>query len=165
MIRLEAVNGALLVGVELETVIGVLVGVGKLDIGISSSLVILDKGLRISLVSECPRRFLTETCSSILLIVSLESISLLVDLETALNVGLVVDDLGLSPLVDAGQERTSSTSSVAAGLETVSRCELAVTSLELASGINLVSIGLVTVGTTELARLGEPVSILLGVDT
>lgn len=164
MIRLEAVNGALLVGVELETVIGVLVGVGKLDIGISSSLVILDKGLRISLVSECPRRFLTETCSSILLIVSLESISLLVNLETALNVGLVVD-LGLSTLVDAGQERTSSTSSVAAGLETVSRCELAVTSLELASGINLVSIGLVTVGTTELARLGEPVSILLAVDT
>lgn len=164
MIRLEAVNGALLVGVELETVIGVLVGVGKLDIGISSSLVILDKGLRISLVSECPRRFLTETCSSILLIVSLESISLLVDLETALNVGLVVD-LGLSTLVDAGQERTSSTSSVAAGLETVSRCELAVASLELASGINLVSIGLVTVGTTELARLGEPVSILLAVDT
>lgn len=148
----------------METVIGVLVGVGKLDIGISSSLVILDKGLRISLVSECPRRFLTETCSSILLIVSLESISLLVDLETALNVGLVVD-LGLSTLVDAGQERTSSTSSVAAGLETVSRCELAVTSLELASGINLVSIGLVTVGTTELARLGEPVSILLAVDT
>lgn len=164
MIRLEAVNGALLVGVELETVIGVLVGVGKLDIGISSSLVILDKGLRISLVSECPRRFLTETCSSILLIVSLESISLLVDLETALNVGLVVD-LGLSTLVDAGQERTSSTSSVAAGLETVSRCELVATSLELASGINLVSIGLVTVGTTELARLGEPVSILLAVDT
>lgn len=164
MIRLEAVNGALLVGVELETVIGVLVGVGKLDIGISSSLVILDKGLRISLVSESPRRFLTETCSSILLIVSLESISLLVDLETALNVGLVVD-LGLSTLVDAGQERTSSTSSVAAGLETVSRCELAVASLELASGINLVSIGLVTVGTTELARLGEPVSILLAVDT
>lgn len=164
MIRLEAVNGALLVGVELETVIGVLVGVGKLDIGISSSLVILDKGLRISLVSECPRRFLTETCSSILLIVSLESISLLVNLETALNVGLVVD-LGLSTLVDAGQERTSSTSSVAAGLETVSRCELAVASLELASGINLVSIGLVTVGTTELARLGEPVSILLAVDT
>lgn len=163
MIRLEAVNGALLVGVELETVIGVLVGVGKLDIGISSSLVILDKGLRISLVSECPRRFLTETCSSILLIVSLESISLLVNLETALNVGLVVD-LGLSTLVDAGQERTSSTSSVAAGLETVSRCELAVASLELASGINLVSIGLVTVGTTELARLGEPVSILLAVD-
>lgn len=163
MIRLEAVNGALLVGVELETVIGVLVGVGKLDIGISSSLVILDKGLRISLVSECPRRFLTETCSSILLIVSLESISLLVDLETALNVGLVVD-LGLSTLVDAGQERTSSTSSVAAGLETVSRCELVVTSLELASGINLISIGLVTVGTTELARLGEPVSILLAVD-
>lgn len=164
MIRLEAVNGALLVGVELETVIGVLVGVGKLDIGISSSLVILDKGLRISLVSECPRRFLTETCSSILLIVSLESISLLVNLETALNVGLVVD-LGLSTLVDAGQERTSSTSSVAAGLETVSRCELVATSLELASGINLVSIGLVTVGTTELARLGEPVSILLAVDT
>lgn len=164
MIRLEAVNGALLVGVELETVIGVLVGVGKLDIGISSSLVILDKGLRISLVSESPRRFLTETCSSILLIVSLESISLLVNLETALNVGLVVD-LGLSTLVDAGQERTSSTSSVAAGLETVSRCELAVASLELASGINLVSIGLVTVGTTELARLGEPVSILLAVDT
>lgn len=163
MIRLEAVNGALLVGVELETVIGVLVGVGKLDIGISSSLVILDKGLRISLVSESPRRFLTETCSSILLIVSLESISLLVNLETALNVGLVVD-LGLSTLVDAGQERTSSTSSVAAGLETVSRCELAVASLELASGINLVSIGLVTVGTTELARLGEPVSILLAVD-
>lgn len=164
MIRLEAVNGALLVGVELETVIGVLVGVGKLDIGISSSLVILDKGLRISLVSECPRRFLIETCSSILLIVSLESISLLVNLETALNVGLVVD-LGLSTLVDAGQERTSSTSSVAAGLETVSRCELVATSLELASGINLVSIGLVTVGTTELARLGEPVSILLAVDT
>lgn len=61
LIGLETVTGGLLVGVKLETVIGILVGVSKLETGISISLVILEKGLRISLACECPRRFLTET--------------------------------------------------------------------------------------------------------
>lgn len=99
------------------------------------------------------------------MIVSLEGISLLiVSLEIAFNVGLV-DGLGLSALVDAGQECTSSTPSVAVGLETVFRCELTVASLELASGVDLVGVVLDTVGTTELIRLGEPISILLAVNT